>query len=118
MLNSPTVAHHCIYAKESPWCVWSDGKICHGGIVVGKRSDVHEFSCNIQSWQGWHVCIVEIESKLDKVFCHVSDNSKPYDKCKFDLKLIRLLTISNLFPLKLCRDANFANFVYYEKTRM
>ena len=72
--------------------------------MVGKRSDVHEFSCNTQSWQDWYVCIVEIESKLDKVICRFSDNSKHPDKCKFDFKLIRLLTVSNLFPFKNCTE--------------
>ena len=44
--------------------------------------------------------LVKCETKLDKEINHFSFNSKHYKKCKFTLKLIGLLTVSNLFPLE------------------
>ena len=37
---------------------------------------------------------------LDREISHFNYKSNHYDKCKFALKLIRLLTISNLFSLE------------------
>ena len=37
---------------------------------------------------------------MDVEISHFSYNSKHHDKCTFVLKLIRLSTVSNLFPLK------------------
>ena len=51
---------------------------------------------------------------MDRQFCYLNYYSKHYDKCKFALKLIRLITVSNLFPLEFEQNANFA---YYGKTR-
>ena len=43
--------------------------------------------------------LFKFENKLDREINPFNFNSKHYDKCKFSLKLIRLLTVSNLFPL-------------------
>ena len=57
--------------------------------------------------------------KIQRMFvCHFGNNSKHYDKCKFDLKVIQLLPASHMFYYKLYRNVNFANFVYSESTHM
>ena len=43
---------------------------------------------------------------------HFNLNSKHYGKCKFTLKLIWLLTFSNLFILEIVQKGNVATFVY------
>ena len=42
-------------------------------------------------------------------------NSKHYDKCKFALKLIPLVTTFNLLSLEVVQ---ISNIVYFEKTRI
>ena len=44
--------------------------------------------------------LFKFENKLDIEINPFNFNSKHYDKCKFSLKLIGLLTVSNLFPLE------------------
>ena len=41
-----------------------------------------------------------------------------YEECKFGLKLIGLLTVSNLFPLEVVQNVDIANIVYFVKTRL
>ena len=45
--------------------------------------------------------LLKFENKLDIEINPFNFNSKHYDKCPFSLKLIGLLTVSNLFPLEL-----------------
>ena len=40
--------------------------------------------------------LLKFENKIAREICHSDYNSKHYDKCKFDLKLIKFLTVSNL----------------------
>ena len=44
--------------------------------------------------------LLKFENKLDIEINPFNFNSKHYDKCQFSLKLIGLLTASNLFPLE------------------
>ena len=44
--------------------------------------------------------LLRVENKLDRGINHFSLNPEYHDKCKFPLKFIRLLTVSNLFILK------------------
>ena len=43
---------------------------------------------------------------------HFNLSSKHYGKCKFTLKLIWLLIVSNLFILEIVQKGNVANFVH------
>ena len=58
------------------------------------------------------------ENEMDTFISHFSFNSKHHDKCKFVLTFIPPVTISNLFPLEVYKNANIANFVHYGKTRL
>ena len=63
-----------------------------------------KFSRNTQNWQCWHFCIAFIfEHEMDIVISHLNFNSKLLDKCKFALKLIPVITISNLFSLEVAQ---------------
>ena len=64
--------------------------------------------------------LLKFENKIAREICHSDYNSKHYDKCKFDLKLIKFLTVSNLFPLEVVPKCQhfISNFVYYGKTRL
>ena len=53
---------------------------------------------------------------MNLVIYHLNFNSKHDERCKFALKLILMGTTSNLFSLKLYKNANIANFIYYGKT--
>ena len=44
--------------------------------------------------------LLKFKNKLDKEINHFKFNSMHYEECKFGLKLIGLLTVSNLFPLE------------------
>ena len=50
---------------------------------------------------GFYV-LFTFENKVDIVISHINFNSKHYDKCKYALKLIWMVTIFNLdlFPLE------------------
>ena len=51
--------------------------------------------------------LLKFGKKLDREINHFNFNSKHYDKSKFTLKLIGLLTVFNLFPLEVvqkCQD--------------
>ena len=47
--------------------------------------------------------LLKFEKTLDREIIHFIYNSNHHDKCKFALKLTKLLTVSNLFPLEVVR---------------
>ena len=73
------------------WLAW----LCWTGLT--------KFSSNIQSWLSRHFCDTAIENKSDTEIDQLNFNLKHYEKCKFSLKPIRLLTVSNLFPLDIAQ---------------
>ena len=48
--------------------------------------------------------LLKFENKLDREINHFNFNSKYYEKCKFALKLIGLLSVSNFFPLEVVQQ--------------
>ena len=44
--------------------------------------------------------LIKFENKMVTEICDFNYNSKHHDQCKFTLKPIRLLTVSNLFPFE------------------
>ena len=46
------------------------------------------------------LCLPKIENIIDRENDHISYNSKDHEKCKFTLKVLRYLTVSNLFTLE------------------
>ena len=62
--------------------------------------------------------LLKFQNKLDRELSHFNLNSKHHDKCKFTLKLIWLLTVSNLFILEIVQKRQCCQFVYYGKTRL
>ena len=54
------------------------------------------FSRKTQIWQCWHLCIV-----------HINFISKQHEKWTFTSKVIQLVTITNIFPLK-CQHRQFS----------
>ena len=61
--------------------------------------------------------LLTYENRLEIVISHINLNSTCYDSFKFALKLIQLVTISNLFLLKATQNANVANAMNHGKTR-
>ena len=60
-----------------------------------------EFPRNTQSLQCWYFYIaLTLKNQMDFIFSHLNFNSKHHDKCKIALKLIPLVTVSDLFSLK------------------
>ena len=47
--------------------------------------------------------LLKFENKMEREIIHLNYNSEHHDKCKFVLKLIKLLTVSNFFPLEVVR---------------
>ena len=70
--------------------------------MVEKAVQSFEFSLNAQSWQFGHYCVV-LNCEIICIYIvinHFKFNSWHHDKCKVALKLIPLLTTSNLFWLE------------------
>ena len=44
--------------------------------------------------------LLKFENKMDREISHFDFNSEYHDKCKSALKLIKILTVSNLFSLE------------------
>ena len=57
--------------------------------------------------------LLKFENNLDRQINCFNYFSKNYDKYKFALKLILLLTVINLFQLEVVQKCQIANFVYY-----
>ena len=58
------------------------------------------------------------ENSTEILFTDLNFNLKHYDKWKSAVKLIPLVTTSNLFPFGVVQNATTVNFVYHGKTRM
>ena len=58
------------------------------------------------------------ENKLCTVICHIFFTSMYHDQFQFELKLLQMVTGSIFFHWKPYKNANIANFVHYEKTRL
>ena len=87
-----------------------------GEVLLHEK--VFEFSGNTQSWQTWHfLYYLNLKTKVDKVISHIYLDSKYYDKCKFTLKFIQLVTNPNLFPLEVVQKCKHVNIVL-RKTRL
>ena len=119
--------------KTKP-CVWLDYPGQHFKIAVVQdclrtsvtRCPWHEWLCQtsnsqllLSSFPIIHkVCNVGIfvllifENKMNREINDFNYISKHYGKCRSALKLIRLLTVYNLFPLEVVQNANFGNFMY------
>ena len=88
-------------------------------IFVCRAQIVIEFYRNTQSWQCWHFCTTSNVNKLETVkdLVHFKVNYTCLDATNFNWcgEFLYLSHFSNLGKYK---NANFANFVYYGKTRM
>ena len=70
-----------------------------------------EFSCNTQIGNAGIFVLLEFENKLDREISHFNLNSKSHVKCKFTLKQIWFLTVSNLFPLEITKMPMLPNIL-------
>ena len=52
----------------------------------------------MQSWKCWYFCIAV--TFMDSAITYPNFNSKHHDKCTFVIKLITLISTSNLFSLE------------------
>ena len=57
-----------------------------------------EFSHNTQSWQHLHFCIASNENKMEIDKSWIKSNTKRNWSWYIELKLMRWITVSNLFP--------------------
>ena len=48
--------------------------------------------------------LLKFQNKMDREIGDLNCNSKHYDKCESALKLIRFLTVYNLFPLEVVQN--------------
>ena len=58
---------------------------------------------------------LKFENKLDREINHFNFNSKHYEKCKFALKLIEFLTVSNLFKLEVVQKCQHCQLCVLQK---
>ena len=59
--------------------------------------------------------LLKVYNKMDREISHLNYNSKHYYKYKFALKLIRLWTVFNLFPLKVVQKYQRCHFCVLRK---
>ena len=85
------------------WCV-SQHVIGHRGCVKSSFPIIHKVG-HVDNF-----VLSKFANKQDREISHFNYLSKHYELCKFTFKLIRLLTVSNLFALrKLYKVVNIAN---------
>ena len=76
---------------------WPDSHYNSGSVV--KKICVHDYTA-IRVGNVDIFVLLNFENKINREIYHFNYNPKYYDKCKFALKLTRLIAFSNLCPLK------------------